>query len=84
MGRAVHSAEALPRPQRRGLSRVQAADFFGVSPSTFDKMVRDGIAPKPFAIYNRWVYDFLECDRAFNKLKGGAPEQALDDWGDFQ
>jgi len=31
----------------RGLSRVQAAEYIGVSPSTFDKMVTDGEMPAP-------------------------------------
>ena len=31
----------------RGLSRVQAARYVGVSPSLFDEMVKDGPAPRP-------------------------------------
>ncbi|RXG87344.1 hypothetical protein EAS62_35990 [Bradyrhizobium zhanjiangense] len=30
----------------RGLSRAQAAEYIGVSPSTFDKMVADGDMPQ--------------------------------------
>jgi len=87
MGHALRKEHPLPRPARRGLSRVEAADFFGVSPSTLDKMVRDGKAPKPFAIYGRWVYDSLECDQAFNRLKGDDVPPASNDlsgWDDYQ
>ena len=48
--------KAIRAPQRvtlplslppRGLSRVQAAEYIGVIPSTFDKMVADGQMPAP-------------------------------------
>jgi predicted DNA-binding transcriptional regulator AlpA len=39
-----------------GLSRVEAAQYIGVSPSTFDKMVADGRMPKPISINARKVW----------------------------
>jgi hypothetical protein len=39
----------------RGLSRVQAAAYIGVSPTLFDAMVKDGRMPKPARINARRV-----------------------------
>ena len=41
------------RIQPRGLSRVEAADYIGVSPTTFDKLVADGRMPAPKQINSR-------------------------------
>ena len=54
----------------RGLSRVQAAAYIGVSPTLFDEMVRDGRMPKPKRINGRVVWDRLELDEAFAALSG--------------
>lgn len=53
---------------RRGLSRVEAAMYLGVSPSKFDEMVRDGRAPKPRRIDARKVWDVWELDLSFDAL----------------
>jgi excisionase family DNA binding protein len=42
---------------RRGLSRIEAAMYLGISPSKFDKMVEDGRAPQPRLIDGRKVWD---------------------------
>jgi hypothetical protein len=39
----------------RGLSRVEAARYIGVSPSLFDEMVKDGRMPPPKPINARKV-----------------------------
>lgn len=53
----------------RGLSRVEAARYIGVSPTTFDKMVKDGRMPKPKPIYGRRkVWDRHQVDIAFAAL----------------
>jgi predicted DNA-binding transcriptional regulator AlpA len=66
-----------PRPSRRvlphslpprGLSRVQAAEYIGVSPSLFDEMVKDGRMPKPKTINARKVWDRQKLDEAFAAL----------------
>ena len=61
----------------RGLSRVQAAAYIGVSPSLFDQMVDDGRMPKPVRINARVVWDRIQLDEAFAALsdadKGGDP-----------
>jgi predicted DNA-binding transcriptional regulator AlpA len=55
----------------RGLSRTQAASYIGISPGTFDKMIRDGLMPGPKAIYGRRVWDKFALDDAFDVLDGG-------------
>jgi len=52
----------------RGLSRVQAAAYIGVSPSLFDEMVKDGRMPKPMRINARTVWDRVKLDEAFAAL----------------
>jgi predicted DNA-binding transcriptional regulator AlpA len=52
----------------RGLSRVEAADYVGISPSLFDVMIRDGRMPGPKLINSRTVWDRLALDRAFEAL----------------
>jgi predicted DNA-binding transcriptional regulator AlpA len=52
----------------RGLSRVQAAAYIGVSPSLFDEMVKDGRMPKAIRINARAVWDRLALDAAFAAL----------------
>lgn len=55
----------------RGLSRVQAAAYIGVSPSLFDEMVKDGRMPKPVRINARTVWDRIQLDEAFAALSDG-------------
>jgi predicted DNA-binding transcriptional regulator AlpA len=52
----------------RGLSRVQAAAYIGVSPTLFDAMVADGRMPKPTRINSRVVWDRVKLDEAFAAL----------------
>jgi len=52
----------------RGLSRVQAAAYIGVSPTLFDEMVKDGRMPKPTRINARTVWDRVRLDEAFAAL----------------
>jgi predicted DNA-binding transcriptional regulator AlpA len=53
---------------RRGLSRVQAADYIGVGVTKFDEMVSDGRMPKPKRIDGRNVWDRVKLDDAFDAL----------------
>jgi predicted DNA-binding transcriptional regulator AlpA len=55
----------------RGLSRVQAAAYIGVSPTFFDEMVADGRMPKPVRMNARTVWDRLKLDEAFAALSDG-------------
>lgn len=52
----------------RGMSREEAADYVGVSPNTFDKMVADGRMPEPIPVNARRLFDRLAIDRAFAAL----------------
>jgi predicted DNA-binding transcriptional regulator AlpA len=54
----------------RGLSREQAAEYVGVSPSLFDAMVKDGRMPEPKRINSRTIWDRLGLDAAFEALPG--------------
>ncbi len=61
--------DVLPRSLApRGLSRVQAAAYIGVSVSLFDAMVKDGRMPKPTRINARTVWDRIKLDEAFAAL----------------
>ena len=55
----------------RGLSRVQAAAYIGVSPSTFDKMVADGTMPPPKKMRGRVVWDRKRVDCSFDAFDDG-------------
>lgn len=55
----------------RGLSRGQAAEYVGVSPSTFDKMVTAGEMPRPKRIGGRVIWDRKQLDCAFDAFDDG-------------
>lgn len=52
----------------RGLSRIEAAEYVGVSPTLFDQMVKDGRMPTPKEINSRVVWDRHGLDAAFDDL----------------
>mgnify|MGYP003927089277 FL=1 len=52
----------------RLLSRVQAAEYVGVSPTIFDRMVEDGLMPKALRIYSRVLWDVRKIDQAISAL----------------
>jgi predicted DNA-binding transcriptional regulator AlpA len=62
-----------------GLSRKQAAAYFGISPTLFDRMVRDRLAPKPARIYGRVLWDRHKLDLAFAALSDGPREAGRQD-----
>lgn len=62
----------------RGLCRVQAAQYMGVSPGTFDNMVEDGRMPVPKRIGARKVWDRLALDIAFVALPDEADANPWD------
>lgn len=64
---AKHTALPPSLPPR-GLSRVEAAEYIGISASLFDLMVDDGRMPKPKLINRRTVWDRLRLDAAFVAL----------------
>lgn len=71
----------LPFDCPRGLNRLEAARYVGVSPTTFDKLVLDGKMPKPKEVGARRVYDRSQLDSAFDML--GEPDlelRAANEW----
>jgi predicted DNA-binding transcriptional regulator AlpA len=52
----------------RGLNRIQAAEYVGVSPTLFDRMAKDGRMPRGRQIDGRVVWDRHELDVAFDAL----------------
>lgn len=55
----------------RGLSRIEAAAYVGVSPSLFDLLVGDGRMPAPKRINSRTVWDRKKLDQAFELIPDG-------------
>jgi AraC-like DNA-binding protein len=55
----------------RGLSISQASAYWGVSPGTFKKLVRLGLAPSPLKLpgLDRNVFDRFELDRAMDAAR---------------
>lgn len=70
----------LPRSLApRGLSRVQAAAYIGVSVALFDAMVKDGRMPRATRINARLVWDRVKVDEAFAALSDD--ESDGEPWG---
>jgi predicted DNA-binding transcriptional regulator AlpA len=74
-------SETRPVP-RRGLSRVEAAMYIGISSSKFDELVADGRMPKPKRLDGRKLWDLRELDLTFDAL-GDDAEFVDDTWMDF-
>lgn len=75
-------SETRPTP-RRGLSRVEAAMYYGVSPNKFDEMVKDGRAPRARMIDSRKVWDVRELDLSFESLpREDSPATGASSWDD--
>ena len=64
---------------RRGLSRVEAAMYLGVSPSKFDEMRKDGRIGPAKLIDGRKVFDIRMLDEIFDALPEEDHEKA-EDW----
>lgn len=69
------AARAIDPPVKRMLSRVEAAAFCGVAPSTFDKMVKNGMAPQPVKIFTRNLFDLRKLEAALDALSGTVSER---------
>ena len=65
----MSDVDILPRSlPPRGLNRVQAAAYVGVSPTKFDEMVSDGRMPQPKCIDARRLWDRESIDESFFAL----------------
>ena len=67
----------IPFPPR-GLRRVTAAEYVGISATMFDEWVRDGIMPEPARVGGIVVWDKIAIDDAFDALK--AEPVTGDEW----
>ena len=75
----------IERPiPRRGLSRIEAAIYLGISPSKFDELVRDGRMPAPKWIDSRKVWDIHNLDVAFDALPSENETSEVSTWDDFR
>jgi hypothetical protein len=77
----THLSSARPIP-RRGLSRVEAAMYIGVSVNKFDELVEANRMPKPRKIDNRKIWDVHEIDLAFDALPREHAAPARSTWDD--
>lgn len=65
---------------KRGFSRVEAAQYLGISPSKFDELRKDGRVGPPRLIDARKVWDVADLDTAFEAFPiEGAPGED-EDW----
>jgi len=64
---------------RRGLSRVEAAMYIGISPSKFDELRKDGRIGPAKLIDGRKVWDVHALDEAFDALPDEV-NQSAEDW----
>lgn len=68
---AASQNRVLPLPCARLLSRVEAAGYIGVSPTTFDKMIYDKLMPAAKRVYALTLWDIRQLDSAIEDLPGG-------------
>lgn len=66
------------RIEPRGLSRVDAAAYIGISTSKFDQLVEDRRMPRPKRIDGRVLWDRYALDDAWESLPTDEPENPLD------
>lgn len=67
------------RREPRGLSRVEAARYLGISPTKFDELRKDGRVSPPHLIDGRKVWDVRDLDADFETFPLELSE-APDDW----
>ena len=66
----------------RNLKRELAALYVGVSPSLFDKFVKDGVMPQPLSIpAKRTLWDKWQLDEAITCLRAN-DEQSENPWNE--
>lgn len=76
---ARHDALPVSLPPR-GLGRVVAAQYLGISPGHFDRQVAAGVFPKPKQIAGRMVWDRHALDMAFAALPDGDDAEPANPW----
>ncbi|MCP1200097.1 AlpA family transcriptional regulator [Notoacmeibacter sp. MSK16QG-6] len=74
---ALLRADPISYPPR-GLSRLEAARWVGVSATKFDEMVSDGEMPRPKKLGGRVVWDRYALDAAFSDLQDKPAANPID------
>jgi predicted DNA-binding transcriptional regulator AlpA len=73
----------IPAHDRLGLSRVEAAEYIGVSARLFDELVQDGQMPQPKMIKSRRVWMRSKLEKAFAELpEDGQDKESANPWRD--
>lgn len=67
----------IPPDRRIGLSRIEAAEYIGVSPTLFDQMVDDGRMPRPKMAGARRIWSRPALELAFANLPESAGSASL-------
>jgi hypothetical protein len=65
---------------RRGLSRIDAAIYLGISPSKFDELRKDGRVPPARLIDGRKVWDVRDLDFAFEAFPLESNDGTTESW----
>ena len=68
----------------RGLSRLRAAAYVGVSSGIFDRLVAEGKLPKPKSIYHLRRWDLGAIDRALDALFGSDGTAGTEETWEFE
>ncbi len=64
----------------RGLCRIWASQYIGISVSKFDQLVDDGRMPSAKRIDGRKIWDRDAIDRAFSALPDDGPDPFDNPW----
>jgi hypothetical protein len=78
MTRSTALSAVRPIP-RRGLSRVEAALYLGISPSKFDELRKSGRIGPPKILDGRKLYAVEMLDDFFDALPAEG-DDAMEDW----
>lgn len=74
-------AGKLSNVPRLALSRIEAAAAIGVAPNSFDKMVAEGVLPRPRKWHTRKFWLIWELETAMNDWPvDGDPEVDVSSW----
>ena len=77
--------KAIAPENRLGLSREEAAEYVGVSSSTFDLLVRDGRMPRAKCINTRRLWERAAVEKAFARLpEEGQNDHEEGEWKDLK
>lgn len=72
----MHATRSVPR---RGLSRVEAAMYLGISPSKFDELRKGGQISPAKIIGTRKLFDVEMLDQFFDALPD-ENHDSIEDW----